>query len=35
MLTTWPTLAAVDVTEPCDTAGVEAHEAAWKGTVIA
>ncbi len=35
MLVTWPTLVAVDVTEPCDTAGVEAHEAAWKGTVIA
>ncbi len=35
MLVTWPTLVAVDVTEPCDTAGVEAHEAAWQGAVIA
>ena len=35
MVDTWPTLADVDLAHATDGVSVEAHEAAWKGTVIA
>jgi len=36
LVETWPTLAGVDLAHPAlDGVSVEAHEAAWRGTVIA